>query len=97
MSSTALITVTGIFWSDKSIGIAERKLADSNMIVVTTKDKNGKRLYENPFRMTRDEVMSYPQSTIEKYGTKLRQVPLSELHKYEVVEGKSDAKDDIVY
>ncbi len=69
-------------WRDKTVLLADRKITRHNDVHITYKDKNGARLYPNPFYISGLEARKYP---IEEMKTKkgdylrVRAIPLSKL------------------
>ena len=64
-------------WKNKSVGIAERKLADKTTIEILYRDRSGNKVFPEIYSITKEKAMTYP--TQVRKGTVLRIIPISDL------------------
>lgn len=67
-------------WIDKTVGLAEYRLKDSNEVEILYEDVNGVRLFPHKYTITKNKAMSFPTQIVgEEYKVKVRLIPISEL------------------
>mgnify|MGYP007071578525 CR=1 FL=1 len=65
-------------WKSRSVGINHNMITDDLVIHILYTEKDGKRLYPNSYRISKEDALKYP---IQHIGidTKLHIIPISDL------------------
>jgi hypothetical protein len=64
-------------WETKSIGLAEDKLEEENIIEIAYRTKDGTKLYPHFYTLTKEKALTYPTKKIKNHT--LRIIPMREL------------------
>ena len=72
-------------WKTKSIGIAESRLKENDLIVdIEYKTSDGKKLYPNTYLVNKDFAKKYPRQNVS--GVNLIIIPIKDLDEHTVIE-----------
>lgn len=78
-ANTAYHQIRKPIWHNRSVGIAERKIKEHNVITITAKDKDGNKLYPDEYYVSGEQLMK--GQIMETKGVKLRVVEIKDLEK----------------
>tara|TARA_Y100001963_G_scaffold143145_1_gene213633 strand:- start:25 stop:291 length:267 start_codon:yes stop_codon:yes gene_type:complete len=77
-------------WKTKSIGIAENRLEQDDLIVdIEYKTSDGKKLYPNTYLINKNFAKQYPRQNVK--GINLIIIPIKDLDEYTII--KKEKKD----
>jgi len=68
-----------IWKKPRSIGIAKYKITSDLKIEILHRDKNGDRIYPDPFYISKERILAYPTQRLEDHGVLLHIVPIRDL------------------
>ncbi|MBA7585857.1 hypothetical protein ES708_27847 [subsurface metagenome] len=75
--NVTLIQIRCPIWSRQEVGIAEYRMYSEILEVeLTYRDKKGRRIYPNRYRIERRKALSYPRQCV--HGCWLRIIPLAD-------------------
>lgn len=72
------IKIQSPIWKTRSVGIPEHKLKTGfNEIEILCEDRDGKRLFPNIYKMSKQKIMAYPLRIVKT--VRLRIIPILDL------------------
>jgi len=84
LTPAQLFKIKAPIWGTRSVGLATYKVGVHNEVHILTEDKDGQRIYPQPFYISGADVKKYPIEPVPKYpNIKLYVIPITDMETLE--------------